>query len=278
LEPVVQGFRQGLAELGRPEGAVSYEYRTVEGQPDRLPGALNELVQSGLDLLFACATPSAKAAAAGAACPVVFAPVFDPVAAGLVASVERPGGKVTGVSGMVPGEMKLRKLRELFPGLTRVSVLVSPQDPNSPSEVRSLEAAGPALGIGVRAVTASSAAELAAALPVALSEGDAVLLSLDRLTDAELEQIAAAARAAGKPLIAHNAAGVRRGALMALESDSFELGRTAGATAHRILNGEDPTGIAVEYPKKVRLSVNTKAAEAIGYRLPPGMVADELSR
>ncbi|MGE5508883.1 MAG: ABC transporter substrate-binding protein [Chitinophagales bacterium] len=278
LEPVVLGFRQGLFELGHPEESISYEYRSVDGQPDRLPGALAELLSHGVDLLLACATPAAKAAAARAACPVIFAPVFDPVAAGLVAEAARPGGHVTGVSGMLPGELKLRRLRELLPGLARVAILFSPDDANSPSEVRSLQAAGPALGLEVRPVTAGDPEELVSALPTALSAGEALLLSLDRLTDAELERIAAAAREAGKPLVAHNAAGVRRGALLALESDSYELGRVAAGLAHRILSGEDPAGIAVEYPRKARLILNTAVAEALGYHLPPGVVADELSR
>ncbi|HHW13983.1 MAG TPA: ABC transporter substrate-binding protein, partial [Firmicutes bacterium] len=104
LAPVVEGFRRGLGEKGLHEGQdLALVHRSVEGQADRLPGALDELLQAEVDLILAVATPAAKAAAARQACPVVFAPVFDPVGAGLVEQAERPGRAVTGVSGMLPG-------------------------------------------------------------------------------------------------------------------------------------------------------------------------------
>lgn len=277
LEPVAEGFRRGLKELGLEEGrGAEYEYRNVEGQADQLPSAVEALLKRRVDLILACATPAAQAAAAQAVHPVVFAPVFDPVGAGLVESAELPGRSVTGVSGMFPGERKLTLLSELFPGLARVTVLLNPADPNSPREAASLEAAGSRRGISVRRAEAADSEALAAILPRVCAEAEVVLLSLDRLTDGELERIAAAAREAKKPLVAHNVPGVKRGALLALEADPAHLGRRAAGLAFRIFNGADPARIPVEFAEEALLAVNLETAAAIGYRLPktvhPGVV------
>ncbi|MDI6872254.1 MAG: ABC transporter substrate-binding protein [Bacillota bacterium] len=275
LGPVVDGFRRGLEGLGFQEGRdVEYVQRSVEGRVDQLPAAVESLGQQ-VDLILACGTPAAKAAAQGSR-PVVFAPVFDPVGAGLVERADQPGRPVTGVSGMIPGDRKLAQLSELFPGLSEVTVLFNPQDPNSPVEAASLEAAGEKRGIAVRRAEVTDVAALEAALPKVMAEAQVILLSLDRLTDGELERIAAAAREARKPLVAHNAAGVRRGALVALEADPAHLGRRAAAIAQRILNGADPARIPVEYAEEARLVLNAGVAEAVGYRLPGSVQPDEV--
>ncbi len=277
LEPVVEGFRRGLTELGLREGqGVAYEYRNVEGQAAELPAALRAILSRQVDLVLACGTPAAKEAAALAARPVVFAPVFDPVGAGLVERADRPGRPVTGVSGLLPGERKLALLSELFPGLSAVTVVFNPQDANSPAEVAGLEAAGARRGIEVKRAEAADAAALAAGLPRVMAEAGVVLLSLDRLTDSELDRIAAAAREARKPLVAHNSAGVRRGALLALEADPLHLGRRAAGLAYRIFNGADPAQVPVEYAEQARLVFHAGVAAAIGYRLPGAVRPDEV--
>lgn len=277
LEPVVDGFRRGLAELGLQEGkSVSYEYRNVEGQADQLPAAVTALLKREVDLILACATPAAKAAAAQDSRPVVFAPVFDPVGPGLVKSMTRPGGRVTGVSGMLPGDRKLSLLSELFPGLSEVTILHNPQDANSPVEAQSLEAAGRARGIAVKRAEVSEEASLPSVLSAVMSEAQVVVLSLDRLTDGAVEQIAAAAREAKRPLVAHNGLGVRKGALLAAEADPVQLGRRAASLAFRIFNGADPGQIPVEYADQARLVLNAEVAEAIGYRPPHSVRIDEV--
>lgn len=277
LEPVVEGFRGGLAELGLEEGqGVEYVYRNVEGQVDQLSAAVAALLDQQADLFLACGTPSAKAAASQSARPVVFAPVFDPVGAGLVERADRPGCNVTGVSGLFPGDRKLDLLNELFPGLADVTIIYSPQDPNSPAEVATLEAAGARRGIKVRRAAVADSETLAATLPQIMGEAKVILLSLDRLTDGELDRIAAAARTAGKPLVAHNGAGVRRGALLALEADPAHLGRRAASLAYRILNGADPALVPVEYAAEARLVLNAGVAATIGYHLPATVRPDEV--
>lgn len=277
LAPVVEGFRRGLDEKGLREGQdLALVHRSVEGQADRLPGALDDLLQAEVDLILAVATPAAKAAAARQACPVVFAPVFDPVGARLVERTERPGRPVTGVSGMIPGRRKLDLLRRLFPGLSEVTVLFNPQDPNAPAEAADLAKAGSAEGIAVRVARVRDPQELAELLPQVMAEAQVVLLSVDRLTGAELERIAAAATAAKRPLVAHDGSGVRRGALLALEADPVSMGRRAADLAFRILNGEDPAGLPVEYATDARLSVNARVAEALGYAVPKEIRPDEV--
>jgi putative ABC transport system substrate-binding protein len=277
LEPVAEGFRRGLGELGLREGqSVAYEYRNVEGQAAELPAALRAILSREVDLILACGTPAAKAAAAQAARPVVFAPVFNPVGAELVNSLEQPGRRVTGVSGMFPGERKLELLSELFPGLAQVTILYNPGDPNSPREAAGLEAAGLRRGIEVKRAEAADPETLAALLPQVMAEAEIVLLSLDRLTDGELERIAAAAREAKKPLVAHNVPGAKRGALLALEADPIHLGRRAASLVFRLFNGADPAQIPVEFAEEALLAVNHGTAAAIGYRLPaaarPGVI------
>jgi putative ABC transport system substrate-binding protein len=266
-----------LTELGLREGEhVGYEYRNVEGKAEQLPGALASLLNREVDLILAIATPAARAAAGQAARPVVFAPVFDPVGAGLVKEAGRPGGLVTGVSGMIPGDRKLERLAALFPGCSEVTVLFNPGDPNSPAEVRSLEAAGAARGVAVRRVEVRDRETLTARLPEVLAEAQVLLLSLDRLTDAELEGIADAACRAKKPLVAHNAAGVRRGALVALEADPVQLGRRAASLAFRIFNGADPAQVPVEFADDALLILNAAVAKGVGYHLPPSLTPDDL--
>ncbi|HHW14991.1 MAG TPA: hypothetical protein GXX28_08680, partial [Firmicutes bacterium] len=174
------------------------------------------------------------------------------------------------------GGRKLELLRQLFPGLSEVTLLFNPQDPNAPAEAASLAAAGPAQGLAVREAKATDPRELAALLPKVMAEAEVVLLSLDRLTDAELERIAAAASEAKRPLVAHDAAGVRRGALLALEADPVSLGRRAAGLAFRILSGEDPAALPVEYATDVRLSVNARVAAALGYAVPKEIRPNEV--
>lgn len=277
LGPVVEGFRRGLTELGLREGEdVGYEYRNVEGQVDQLPAAVKSLLGREVDLLLAVATPAAKAAAAQSTRPVVFAPVFDPVGAGLVLEAGRPGRPVTGVSGMIPGDRKLSHLKSLFPGLSELTVLFNPGDPNAPVEVAGLTAAGVKRQVKVKPVAVADPASLEAALPQAMAAAQVVLLSLDRLTGAELGRIARAARAARKPLVAHDAAGVRQGALLALAADPVQLGRRAASLAFRIFSGADPAQVPVEYADEARLVVNPEVARAIGYEVPPGVQPDEV--
>lgn len=276
LEPVVEGFRRGLEELGLREGTdVEYAYCSVDGQAELLPTALKALLKQGVELIMACGTPAAKAAAQ-ASRPVVFAPVFDPIGAGLVERGDHPGRPITGVSGMFLGERKLSLLNELFPGLKSVTIIYNPDDPNSPVEAAALEAAGRRRGVTLRRAEVKDASELAASLPGLLEEAEVALLSLDRLTEAELERIAAAAVQARRPLVAHNAAGVRRGALLALEADPVQLGRRAASLAFRIFNGADPASIPVDYAEAARLVFNPQVAEVIGYRLPASVRPDEV--
>ncbi len=174
------------------------------------------------------------------------------------------------------GRRKLDWLQRLFPGLAEVTLLFNPEDPNARAEAASLAEAAPVAGLAVREARVANGQELAATLPSVMAEAQVVLLSLDRLTGAELERIAAAALAAKRPLLAHDGAGVRRGALLALEADPVSMGRRAAELAFRILNGEDPAGLPVEYATEARLSVNARVAEALGYAVPKGIRPDEV--
>ncbi len=272
LDDVVEGFKQGLAELGylEPEGVV-YEYRNAQGSVPALDRLATELVSAGVDLIFASGTPSAQAANAAAGpggIAVLFAPVFDPLGAGLVAALDVPGGRVTGVSGMVAASDRLGALRRIVPKLERVAFVFNPDDPNPRAELGGLEKQASRLEIRLERFEASSAEQLGEVGEDAMARNQAVLVSLDRLVDQNLGVLVDGAIAYKRALVAHNGEGVKKGALMALESNHSELGRMVARMAGRVFRGEDPGCIPVGFPEKPRLVLNPGTARRIGLKIP----------
>lgn len=276
LEETVDGFKEELALRGYKEGAgLHYDYRNVEGAVPALQGAAEELVAAGAQLLFACSTPAAQAAVRATQSkqvPVVFAPVFDPLGAGLVKDLRRPGGQVTGVSGMVPASAKVALLRRLLPRAGTVAILYASGDPNARLETANLRQAASEAGFSPLVIEAAGEEEVEAKAEEACARAEAVIVPIGRLLEGRMKQLAEMALRHRVPLLSPNPEGVNQGALCSLYADHRELGRRAGAMAAAILEGAPAGELPVAFPEEPRLAFNQKTAEALGLTIPPELL------
>src|SRR5215475_7549020 len=276
--PMWHSFRQALREFGYVEGqSINYEYRYSEGAPDRLAAVVGELVRRPVDLIAAYGTPPIEAAkAATTTIPIVMIGVGDPVRAGLVASLARPGGNVTGNTVLSPtlGAKRLQLLREAIPTVGRVAYLVNPDNVGTLDVLAELKLAAAAAGMALIGVEFGSASDLDAALAVMLRERTEVLLVSNdpwhQLHVGRIIDFLAKNRIAGMFQSKEN---VAAGGLIAYGASRPELFRRAAAYAHRILQGAKPADLPVELPTKFDLAINLKTARALGLDLSPLLVA-----
>ena len=276
--PMWHSFRQALREFGYVEGQnINYEYRYSEGMPDRLAAVVDELVRRPVDLIAAYGTPPIEAAkAATTTIPIVMIGVGDPVRVGLVASLARPGGNITGNTVLSPdlGAKRLQLLREAIPTVSRVAYLTNPDNPGTLEVLADMKLAGPAAGMAVIGVEFGSASDFHAALAVMPREHTEVLLvsndPLHQLRIGRIIDFLAKNRIAGMFQSKEN---VAAGGLMAYGASLPDLFRRAAAYVHRILQGAKPADLPVELPTKFDLAINLKTARALGLDLPPLLVA-----
>ncbi|MEX2198674.1 MAG: ABC transporter substrate-binding protein [Burkholderiales bacterium] len=265
-------FREGLRDHGFTEGAdYRIEYRWEE-RIEKLPGRMRELMSAGPSLVVAITTPVALAAArATRGVPVVFGTVSDPVASGLVDSLARPGGNVTGVANILPAlSGKLIELaREILPHARRIAVLWNPDNPAKALELRELERHAQPVGIELALFPVRSAAHIESAVSGLDPGGVAALVVLaETLTNANRERIARLALAARMPTLFNHAPQVEAGGLAAYSPD-YDLQTTRlGELAGRILAGASPATLPVEQPTRYLLTVNVKTAKALGIEVP----------
>jgi putative ABC transport system substrate-binding protein len=276
--PMWHGFRQALRDFGYVEGhSVNYEYRYSEGVPDRLTAAVGDLVRRPVDLIAAYGTPSTETAkAATTTIPIVMIGVADPVRAGLVASLARPGGNITGNTVLSPdlGGKRLQLLREAIPTVARVAYLINPDNPATLDVLAEMKLAAAAAGMALIGVELGSASDFDAALAVMLRERTEVLLvsndPMHQLHVGRIIDFLAQNRIAGMFQSKEN---VAAGGLMAYGASLPDLFRRAAAYMHRILQGAKPADLPVELPTKFDLAINLKTASALGLDLPPLLVA-----
>ena len=271
-------FRQGLKEAGFVEGQnVAIEYRSAEDQTDRLPLLVADLLRRQVALIVGN-TPAALAAkAATTTVPIVFVTGGDPVRDGLVASLNRPGGNVTGISFISAelGAKQLGLLRELRPGAARIAVLVDPKWPHT----ERVCLRGPGCGFGRRAATRSSSMSAATAKsrpPLQRSSN----VGLARCTSgiggfliSQRERIVALAARHRIPAIYNLREVVAAGGLMSYAPSITDAYRQAGIYAGRILKGEKPGDLPVMLPTKFEFVINLKTAKALGLEIPAGVLA-----
>ncbi len=273
-EAFLNMFRRGLGEAGFAEGRnVTIEYRWAEGQYDRLPTMAAELVGRPVNLIVAQSPPAALAAkAATSTIPIVFGVGLDPVAAGLVASFNRPGGNATGMV-MLPGPLvqkRLELIRELVPKAADAVLLVNPGSPEAAAEVRDILAAAAANRLQVRVLNATTPAELDNAF-AALTERrpDALLIGGDPFFFNQRQTIVARIARLGLPTIYPFRQFPEVGGLISYGVNLVSPYRQIGIYAGRILQGAKPADLPVMQPTSLELVINLGAAKALGVDIPP---------
>jgi ABC-type uncharacterized transport system substrate-binding protein len=272
--PMVAAFRQGLKEAGYVEAQnVIIEYRWAEGQYDRLPSLAAELVQQKVSVIAATTTPAALAAkAATSTVPIVFTTGGDPIKLGLVASLGRPGGNVTGSTqlSVEVGPKRLELARELFPGATTFALLVNPANPLAATVSKDLEAAADTLGMRLHVLHASTEADFEAAFATAtqLRAAALVISTPDPMFGSHAAQLGALALRHRVPAIYFRREFAASGGLMSYGASITETYRLAGVYTGRILKGEKPADLPVVQSTKVELILNLKTARALGVTVP----------
>jgi len=284
-ETRLRAFRQGLKEAGYVEGQnVAIEYHWAEGQNNRLPTLATELARHQVSVLVAGGgTPTAVAAkAATATVPIVFAVAVDPVKAGLVASLIRPGGNMTGVTnlGVEVGPKRLELLHELLPTATAIAVLVNPANPALAEPfLRSLQPVARALGVQLHVLNASTDRDFDTVFAtLAQLRAAALLIMPDVLFTTRAEQLAALSLRYAVPTICEYRPFTAAGGLVSYGSDEVEYYRLVGIYAGKILKGEKPANLPVVQSTKVELIINLKTANTLGVKVPQPLVgrADEV--
>ena len=278
-------FRQGLRDAGFIESQnVKVEYRWANDQPKLLPEAAAGFVQRNVALIVAGGgTPAAIAAkSATATIPIVFAVAIDPVKAGFVASLNKPGGNLTGVTNLnvETTAKRLELVRELIPKATTVALLVNPKNPAvSEPFLKESQATADILGISVRVLEASTASDIDAVFArIAQSHVDALIMMPDNFLSSRTKQLAALSLGQRVPAIFHYRAFAAAGGLVSYGSDETEYYRQVGFQAGKILNGEKPADLLVVQSTKVQLVINLKTAKALGVTVPLPLLgrADEI--
>lgn len=273
---ILSDFREGLAGEGFAEGRKLAIDFIAEADIAKVPERVAELLRRKPEVLVAVTTPVALAAArATRDTPIVFSTVSDPVGSGLVASLARPGGNVTGVSNMLPelsGKL-LELVREIIPGVGRVAVLWNPDNPAKAMELRELRAAGPGGKIALQELPARSGQEIERAVSGLGKDGARALVILgETLTFTHRRKIAELALANRMPVISNNTAHTDVGGLASYSPDYRLLNRRLGALAAKILSGAKPADLPVELPTKFELVVNRKTAKVLGLKIPPSIL------
>ena len=279
----LESFRQGLRELGYVEGqTIAIEYRFAEGRSERLPALAAELARLKVDVIVAAGSPAPLAAQrATSTIPIVFAIAPDPVDEGLVASLARPGGNITGLASIateVVGK-QLELLKEIAPRLSRVAVLQNPSNLAHPSTLREAEGAARALGVLLHAVQARTPSEINAAFVAMRSQrAGGVLVLRDALFFTQRAQIAALAAKSRLPAVYGIREAAEEGGLMAYGASAPLMYRRAATYVDKILKGARPADLPIEQPTKFELVINMKAAKALGLTVPQSLLqrADEV--
>jgi putative ABC transport system substrate-binding protein len=280
----LRGFRQGLKDTGYVEGEnVAIEYRWAENQLNKFPALADDLVRRKVAVIVTAGDDVALVAkAATTTIPIVFIASRDPVVLGLVASLARPGGNLTGIN-FFGGELaakRLELLRELVPGAVRVAVLVNPVSATiGESTVRDVEAAARAMGLQLQILNASTNREIDAAFATLVRERtDALLVGTDTFLSSRRVQLVNLATRHAIPASFTQRDFAEIGGLMSYASNIADAWRQAGAYAGRILKGAKPADLPVAQSSKFELVINNQTARMFGLTVPPSLlaVADEV--
>jgi putative ABC transport system substrate-binding protein len=284
MDAISAPFRNGLAEAGYVEGRnVAIEHRFSQNENSRLPDLVADLVRRRVAVI---ATPGSSAAALAAKAgtsmiPIAFGIPGDPVELGLVASLNRPGGNVTGIASM-NGDLGARHvglLHELLPGATRFASLINPNSPGAKSVVTDLQTAASVIGAQIEIFYVAGGRDIDSAFAtISEKQADAVLIDADPVFGSRLAQLAVLAGRHRLPTIGSDRSFAVAGALMTYGSSNLDRYRQVGIYAGRILNGEKPAEMPIMRATKFELVINLNTAKAIGITIPPTLlaIADEV--
>jgi putative ABC transport system substrate-binding protein len=281
---VLRAFHDGLGEAGYFEGKnVVFEYRWAEGRYDRLPEFARELVRRQVNVIAATGgDPSPLAAkAATDTIPIVFTMGGDPLRAGLVAALNRPGSNITGITlmGVELGPKRLELIRQLVPNATAISLIVNPNFPQTASEVHEVEMGAHALGLKTNVLPTTTEGEIERAFEnIGQQRPDAIIVGTDPFLLSRRDQLARLAIGHGLPTMSHLREFVVAGGLISYGPNIIAAYRQAGAYIGRILKGAKPADLPVMQPTKFDLVINVKTAKALGLTLPATLlaIADEV--
>jgi ABC-type uncharacterized transport system substrate-binding protein len=276
--PFLAAFRAGIAEVGLIEGRnVAIEYRWADGHYDRLPALAAELIRIPVTVLVATGITAAVAAKAmTSTVPIVFNTGGDPVRFGLVGSLNRPGGNVTGVAslGKVLVAKRFELLRELLPKADAIAFLVNPNNAVAELDTSDAQAAAAALGQRLIVVKAGSEGDIDAAFAtVAQQQGGGLLQQLDPFLQSRRDQLVALAVRYRLPGIYERRDFAASGGLMSYGTSLSDALHLVGSYTGRIVKGEKPADLPVQQPVKFELVINLKTARALGLEIPPSILA-----
>ena len=269
----IEAFRAGLRELGYLEGKnVAFEWRFAEGRYERLEGLAEELVRAKVDVIVATSTPGTRAAQrATRTTPIVAAVMADPLRDGFAATLARPGGNVTGLSNATNDATpkQIDYLKALLPRLSRVALLLNPDNSAHEQVERNTERAARQAGVGLLVVKARTAEAIDAAFDAAHGQGaGALLVAADGFFFAEMERFTALMLKLRLPVITAYAECVAAGGLMSYGRDANEAYRRVALYVDKILKGARPGDLPIEQPTRFDLAINLRTAAKLGLRVP----------
>ncbi|MGB6312674.1 MAG: ABC transporter substrate-binding protein, partial [Pseudolabrys sp.] len=274
----LEAFRQGLRELGYVEGQnIAFEIRSAEGYGQRLAALANHLVELKVDVIVAVNTQSVQAAKkASTTIPIVMTRIADPVKSGLVRSLSKPGGNITGLSFMVDelSGKRLALLKEAFPSVSRVAVLWYEPNPGADIAVGAIKAASRELGLGLLLLPVHGSADLVGAFQAAArGRVEALIVIDDVVTTQHRVEILNLAATHSLAVVSQYRAFAEAGALLAYGPDTSTMYRRAAYYVDRILKGADAGDLPVEQATKFDLAINLKTAKALGVTIQPSLLA-----
>ena len=277
LAVLFAAFREGLRELGYVEGQnIKIESRWAEGNYDRLPGLAADLVRLKVDVIVTYGTPASQAAKrATGTIPIVMAAIIDPVASGLVTSIARPGGNLTGQSMMSPDLVakQLEILKEAVPKVSRVAVLWNPANAGNAPQVRHAQDAAGALGVRLQSLGAKGPSEIDSAFTAMTSEqAGAVIVLVDAMLQENRTRITDLAARNRLPAVYGLSEYAEAGGLLAYGPNRLGMFRHAVTYVDKILKGAKPGDLPIEQPQTFELIVNLKTAKALGVTIPPSLL------
>lgn len=274
----IEPFRQGLKEAGYVEGKnVVLEARFAGGRLELLPDLVGDVLRQRVDVLVVSSTRTALAAkSATSTVPIVFASVFDPVAAGIVPNLARPGGNITGIAIAVGGDFGgkwVELLREAVPGMSRAAVLWNSANPSSAQSAQAIQTAASTLGVQVDLFSASDAASLEKALgAIAASRAQGVIIAPDPYFNASRTKIVRFVAGRRLPAVYFFRSFAEAGGLMAYGANNADSIRAAAKYVDRILKGARPADLPIDQPTRFELVINLKTAKALGVKIPQSLL------